>query len=642
MTRRAFLLGLAMAAWVNLWPAYSSLIAHSSRADYAQLSEAFLVPFFCLLGLNVFLGHRGRGLLPSELLAISCMGMVAALMQGEWLSGYFLGIITAPTYFATPENRWDELLFQHIPDWSIVADRQATSGFYESLPKDASIPWQAWIAPLVWWGGFLGAVLLSGLCLSVILRKQWMEHERLSFPIATALLELTGVSGSERTFSTLIRLRLFQIGFGVVLGAIAWNIVGWFVTDFPLLPVLSRRAISIGRGFPSLWFKVHPLTIAFGYFTKSEVLLSIWIFHLLAIVQVGIFDRIGLDIGASDFICSFNPIIGWQSFGGMIVFVCWSLWIARTHLKEVFRKAFTKTGTIDDTDELISYRAAVYLLLGCALYLISFTRQSGMSWGPLLAFWFGTLILYLGLARIIVESGLVYLRGPITAQSFTWYLFGIAGMGPTGMAALALTYTFFCDAKTFGMTMFAHIPRLGIAMHPRRRRMLVPAVMLAALVGAATVIGFTLYYGYHVMGSYNFGVVSFNGSNNGAVGIWRTAANRIQEGTVGTDWNRVSWLGIGGIFTALLFCLRYRFPGFPVHPIGFAVSGSEILRSSTASIFIVWLIKVLLLKFGGLESYRRKVPLFLGMAVGYVAGIGLGVAVDVIWFNGNGHSLTGW
>ena len=73
-----------------------------------------------------------------------------------------------------------------------------------------------------------------------------------------------------------------------------------------------------------------------------------------------------------------------------------------------------------------------------------------------------------------------------------------------------------------------------------------------------------------------------------------------------------------------------------------AVSGSEILRSSTAPIFIVRLIKVLLLQFGGLESYRRKVPLFLGMAVGYIAGISLGVAVDVIWFNGNGHALTGW
>ncbi|OGG48996.1 MAG: hypothetical protein A3F84_14260 [Candidatus Handelsmanbacteria bacterium RIFCSPLOWO2_12_FULL_64_10] len=642
MTRRAFLLGLAMAAWVNLWPAYASLIAHSSRADYAQLSEAFLVPFLCLLGLNLFLDRLGRGLSSSELLAVSCMGMVAALMQGEWLSGYFLGIITASTYFATPENRWEELLFPHIPDWGIVADRRATVGFYESLPKGAPIPWQPWAAPLLWWGGFLGAVLLAGFCLSVILRKQWMEHERLAFPIATALLELTGVSGSGQAFSTLVRSRLFQVGFWVVLGSIAWNIVGWFVTAFPLLPVLSRRTISIGRGFPALWFKVHPMTIAFGYFTKSEVLLSIWVFHLLAILQVGLLDRIGLDIGPSDPWCSFNPAVGWQSFGSLIVFVCWSLWIARAHLKEVFEKAFTGKGGVDDSGELIPYRAAVFLLLGCALYLIFWLRQAGMAWGPLLAFWFGTLVLYLGLARIIVESGLVYLRGPITAQAFTWHLFGISGMGPASATALALTYTFFCDAKTFGMTMLAHIPRLGVAMHPRRRRMLVPAVLLAALVGAAAVTGFTLYYGYCVMGSYNFGVVSFNGSNNGAIGIWRLSASRIQQGTFGTDWNRVAFLGIGGAFTGLLSYLRYRFPGFPVHPIGFAISASEILRSSTASIFIVWLVKTLLLKFGGLERYRKTAPLFLGMAIGYVAGIGLGVAVDVLWFNGDGHSLTGW
>jgi hypothetical protein len=466
-----------------------------------------------------------------------------------------------------------------------------------------------------------------------------MDHERLAYPIAAALLAVTG---DHQSFTTLVRSRLFQVGFGAVLGAIAWNIIGWFVTGFPLLPVLRHRTVFIGKGFPGLWLKVHPLTIAFGYFTKSEVLLSIWIFHLLAILQVGIQNRVGLDLGASDFICSFNPVIGWQSFGSMVVFVFWSLWIARLHLAAVFRKVFTGRGDIDDSEELISYRAAVCLLLGSAAYLVFWLHQAGMAWAPLLTFWFGTLVLYLGLARIIVESGLVYLRGPISAQAFTWHLFGITGMGPASTTALALTYSFFCDAKTFGMTMFAHIPRLGVAMNPRFRRRLVPAVLLAALVGAATVTAFTTLYGYQSMGAYNFGVVSFNGSSNGAVGLWRTAANRIQEGTSGTDWGRVNSFGLGVVFTGLLFALRYRFPRFPVHPIGFATSGSEILRSTTSSIFLVWLIKSLVLKFGGLETYRRKAPLFLGMALGYVAGVGLGVAVDVIWFNGNGHSLTGW
>ena len=30
------LIGLAMAVWVNFWPTYSTLIVHSTRADYAQ------------------------------------------------------------------------------------------------------------------------------------------------------------------------------------------------------------------------------------------------------------------------------------------------------------------------------------------------------------------------------------------------------------------------------------------------------------------------------------------------------------------------------------------------------------------------------------------------------------------------------
>lgn len=171
MTRRAFILGLAMAACTTLWPAYSSLIVYSSRADFAHLSEAFLVPFVCLLGLNLLLERLGRGLTPSELLTICCVGMVAAMMQGEWLSGYFLGVITAPAYFATPENRWEELLLQYIPDWTIVTKRAAI-GFYEGLPVGSAIPWSAWLTPFYWWGGFLWAVLLANFCLVVILRKQ--------------------------------------------------------------------------------------------------------------------------------------------------------------------------------------------------------------------------------------------------------------------------------------------------------------------------------------------------------------------------------------------------------------------------------------------------------------------------------------
>ena len=646
MTRRALLIGLGMAAWVTLWPAYSSLILHSSRADYAHLSVALLIPFICLLLINTRLDRKGRGLTPSELLAVCCIGMVAATTQGEWLSGYFLGVITAPAYFASPENRWGDLILDQVPRWSIVADRAATTGFYEGLPPGAAFPWIAWLPPLFWWTGFLASVLLVSFCLVMILRRQWMEHERLAFPIASVVLELTGVSGTRGTLSNLLRSRQFRIGFFLVLAIFCWNILAWFLEALPPLKlpmtVHNRQIIQIGKGFPYFAFTMHPMTMAFGYFTKSDVLLSVWLFHLLAILQVGLMNRVGFSIGSSDMWCSFHPAIGWQSFGGMAVFAGWGLWIARGHLGAVYRMAFRGSRELDDSGELISYRMAGRLLVGGAAFLILWLWQAGMGWAGLLAFWFATLVLYLGLARIIAETGMVYLRGPISAQAFAWHALGIDGLGPSGAIGLALTYTFFCDGKTFGITTMSHIPRLGEAMGRDRRKRLVSSVMLGAGVGAAVVIAYILYQAYWVMGSYNFGVVSFNGSNDGGVGIWRFTANRMQQGSMAVSWDRLAFMGVGGLFTALLFYLRYRFPGFPVHPIGFAISASNVLRSSAASIFLIWLIKSLLFRFGGLDRYRRTAPLFLGLLVGYLAGVALGILVDAVWFPGDGHPLNDW
>ncbi len=143
MTRRAVLIGLALSALISVWPAYSSMIVRSSRADYAHLSVAFLVPFVILLLLDLVAKRRGSGLSSSELLTICCIGTVAATTQGEWLSGYWLGTIASPTYFATFENRWEELLLAYLPQWAIVSDLEATTGFYEGLPDGRSIPWSA-------------------------------------------------------------------------------------------------------------------------------------------------------------------------------------------------------------------------------------------------------------------------------------------------------------------------------------------------------------------------------------------------------------------------------------------------------------------------------------------------------------------
>ena len=131
---------------------------------------------------------------------------------------------------------------------------------------------------LFWWGTFFGAILTVNLTLSVILRRQWTGNERLSFPIATALLELTGVSGGRSSISDHLKNGLFLTGFFLVFALIGYNILSWFSEAVPPLPILhgrlSNRSIPLGRGFPAFRPHLSILTIAFGYFTENHTKLA--------------------------------------------------------------------------------------------------------------------------------------------------------------------------------------------------------------------------------------------------------------------------------------------------------------------------------------------------------------------------------
>lgn len=62
-------------------------------------------------------------------------------------------------------------------------------------------------------------------------------------------------------------------------------------------------------------------------------------------------------------------------------------------------------------------------------------------------------------------------------------------------------------------------------------------------------------------------------------------------------------------------------PKWPLHPIGLLVVKNYYGDSALASVFFGWLIKVLVLRYGGGRLYRRGQPLFLGLTVGEVLAV---------------------
>lgn len=79
-----------------------------------------------------------------------------------------------------------------------------------------------------------------------------------------------------------------------------------------------------------------------------------------------------------------------------------------------------------------------------------------------------------------------------------------------------------------------------------------------------------------------------------------------------------------------LMFMRYRFLWWPLHPLGFPLAESYPLQLSWFSIFIAWLLKSIILKYGGVKLYRRLRPFFLGLVLGHICVAAFWLVVDTL------------
>ena len=67
-----------------------------------------------------------------------------------------------------------------------------------------------------------------------------------------------------------------------------------------------------------------------------------------------------------------------QGFGAMPMLVLFGLWTARRHLAAVWRTALGSDGGLDDSGEILSYRAAVIMVAGSLTFMGVWLWQSGL------------------------------------------------------------------------------------------------------------------------------------------------------------------------------------------------------------------------------------------------------------------------
>jgi hypothetical protein len=78
---------------------------------------------------------------------------------------------------------------------------------------------------------------------------------------------------------------------------------------------------------------------------------------------------------------------------------------------------------------------------------------------------------------------------------------------------------------------------------------------------------------------------------------------------------------VGFGIAVFLQAMRTRFPWWPFHPLGFAVTSSWEINLVWLSLLIAWVLKLTILRYGGRQGYSKSIPFFLGLILGqFVVG----------------------
>ncbi len=297
---------------------------------------------------------------------------------------------------------------------------------------------RGWLTPTLAWGSFLCVLVFLMVCINSLVRKQWTEHEKLSYPIIQLPLELTTGGGT----SGILTSKMMWLGFGIA-GAI--DILNGFNFLYPVVPSLGGRLYDLRPFFNQKpwsaigWtpIAVFPFAVGMAFFIPLDLSFSCWFFYLFWKTERIFGDALGLR-GMPNF-----PFTDEQSFGAYIGLCIIAILATRKHLAQVIRKIFTNDPAIDDSNEPMSYRMATLGLIGSALFLTIFCKAAGMSLWVILLFF----VIYYGLSTAVTRMR-AELGSPVHDLHFIGpdemmpRIFGTRALGPKNLTMFAYLFFF--------------------------------------------------------------------------------------------------------------------------------------------------------------------------------------------------------
>ena len=620
-TPRAWLLGLILTPLSVFWMLKMEMLSGgATRGGGSALGGAsyptamslffhvvFVVFLLVLLQRLIPIRWKHHALTPPELAILYSFMSIGTAVAGVDMLQVLVPMTAYPGWFSTPENEWQRLFLEHLPNWWVVQDTAALEGFYNG---DSTLYYwehlRRWLPVAGTWIGFVGAMLLVTGSLTVLLRRQWVEHERLTYPIIQLPLALMDAKGG------LLKSRSFWLGFGLTGAVTLYNGLAYLFPQIPMF-IWSTNLSSLLREHPwsAIGFtpiRIFPFVVSITFLIPQELSFSGWFFYWL-MKGLRVLGAAAGWRGLPEF-----PYARYQSFGAYIGICAFALFAGRHHFARVLRQAWHSSRRL--SDEPISMRMAVLGVVVGLVILVLFTVRAGMSLWVALVFFALYFILSVGITRIRAELGApvhdLHFMGP---ERILVLAAGTRALGKQNLALLSLFYWFNRAYRCHPMP--HQLEGLKLAQHERfHPRGMHFVLLIGGIIGAISVWWLLLDAFYReggLRGIASYAVGAFGREPFARLESWLTYP------TV-TDVPALVAIGTGLVMTLTMLLLRLRFIWWSLHPLGYALADDYAMNWIWSSVFVGWVLKVFVLRLGGIRIYRAALPFFLGLIMGEFSG----------------------
>jgi hypothetical protein len=352
----------------------------------------------------------------------------------------------------------------------------------------------------------------------------------------------------------------------------------------------------------------YPWVIGLGFMLPPDMLFSVWFFYLFWKLEFVAASAMGfLNLGGN----ARYPYLDEQSFGAYVAIIIFTLWTGRRQFGRIILRAMGRESEEVDQAEALPARLAVIGAIAGFCLLVIFAHSFGLSLSLAIIFLGTYFFIAVAITRVRAELGPPVQDFP----SLVPLMVGVAG--PRNFSTHDLTMLGYISWNT-RMYRAHPMPQQLEALRLTERsggslRGMSVALMLAGVVGAASSFWALLHLGYW------YGAGARMQLWLGEVGHW--AFDPVVTTWIGSsqgfDTRALSGVGVGVAVAASFLLARTRFLWWPFHPIGYAMAGCYATNWFWLPLMFSWIIKTLVMRYGGLRAYRQWLqPFAYGLILG--------------------------